>query len=93
MNASENREVFEQRIMECEETIKSYRDNMWSLSEQLLDAALVPDWNKIIKTKTATSGYIAKGGIYKNTKRGRSAQALEACICTSLLRIINPNAA
>ncbi len=70
-NASESRENFKQRIEECDMTIKSYRDDLWSLFEQLLDVALVPDWNEIVKSKTATMGWIAKGRICKNTIRGR----------------------
>ncbi len=52
--------------MECEESIKSYRQDLWGLFEQLLDTALVPDWNEIIKKETATDSWIVKGGIHKN---------------------------
>ncbi len=71
-NVSENCEVFEQRIEECDTTIKSYCEDLWSLFEQLLDVALVLDWNKIVKRETATMVWIDKGRIRKNLIRGRS---------------------
>ncbi len=48
-NVPDNHDAFKQRIMECEEIIKSYLQDLWSLFKQLLYSPLVPDWNKIIK--------------------------------------------
>ena len=68
-------------------------DDIWSLFERLLDPCLVSDWHVIVDEETKQPGWIAKGGLKKNTVRGRSVAALKACIRKWLLRVMKPNAA
>ena len=80
-------------LNECVSSMKSVKQDFWELFECLLDGPLVEGWKKIIKDECNGEYHIAKGGIKKLAKRGRTFTAMHACIRIWLLNVMRPNAA
>ena len=72
-----------------EEAIKGY----WALWEKLLSPTLMNKWHEIVRHECETAGYIAKNGVKKTGKRGKSIAAHWYCRRAWLLTIVAPNAA
>ena len=87
------RDTFDSKINECTCTMKSAREDFWQLFENLIAPGLVNDWQQIVAKETSTEGYVARNGIRKMGKRGKTNAALNACIRTWLLCVMKPNAA
>lgn len=87
------KELKQQQRAECHTSMTTAKKEVWALWERLLHPSLISDWQRIVSTECETDGYIARDGVERTGKRGKTLEGLLASIRRWLLRIMKPDAA